>query len=54
MRYMVISKDKTVFMTEWYTNENCWNEDLFCVIDTIGDKVTFDGETWIEAEYDHL
>lgn len=54
MRYMVIMKDHTAFMTDWYTHENCWNEDIFCVVDTISDKVTFDGKTWTEPEHDHL
>ena len=54
MQYMVICKDHTVFMTEWYTHENCWNDNLYCVVDTIQDKVTFDGQTWVEPEYDHL
>ena len=54
MQYMVIGKDQTVFMTDWYTNENCWNDSLYCVVDTIKEKVTFDGQTWVEPENDHL
>lgn len=54
MQYMVIMKDKTAFMTDWYTHENCWAEDIFCVVDTIIDRVTFDGKTWQDVDYDHL
>ena len=54
MRFIVIFKDQTVFTTDWYTNENCWNDRLYCVVDTIQNKVTFDGQTWILPEYDHL
>ena len=54
MQYMVILKDQSVFMTDWYTHENCWNEELYCVVDTLGDRVTFDGKTWTKPEEDHL
>ena len=54
MQYMVIMNDRTAFMTDWYTHENCWTDDIFCIVDTLGDKVTFDGKEWIEAERDHL
>ena len=54
MRYMVIMNDKTAFVTDWYTHENCWTDEIFCVVDTIKERVTFDGRTWLEMEYDHL
>lgn len=54
MKYMVIMKDHSVFMTDWYTHENCWHDGILCVVDTLSDKVTFDGQEWTEAEYDHL
>ena len=54
MQYMVIMKDHTAFMTDWYTHENCWNDDILCVVDTIKEQVTFDGKQWIEPECDHL
>ena len=54
MTYMVIMKDRTAFMTDWYTHENCWTEKIFCVVDTIKELVTFDGKGWIEVEHDHL
>lgn len=54
MRYMVILKDHTCFMTDWYDNENCWNDTILCVVDTIGEEVTFDGKTWTEPDRDHL
>lgn len=54
MKYLVIMKDKTAFMTDWYTNENCWTEDVFCVVDTIKELVSFDGKSWVEVEHDHL
>lgn len=54
MRYMVIMNDRSCFMTDWYTNENCWTDDILCVVDTIKEIVTFDGKTWTEPERDHL
>lgn len=54
MQYMVIMKNSSAFMTDWYSHGNCWTEDVFCVVDTLSDRVTFDGEEWIEVEHDHL
>lgn len=54
MKYLVIMKDKTAFMTDWYTNENCWTDEIFCVVDNTKELVTFDGKSWTEVEYDHL
>lgn len=54
-KYLVISKDNTAFCTDWYTYENCWNpEKIHCVVNTWSNKVTFDGEHWLEIEEDHL
>lgn len=53
MNYLVILKDKSAFMTDWYTYENCWSEDcMICVIDNVRDKISFDGKTWKDIEYD--
>jgi hypothetical protein len=52
--YIVICKDREVFSTNFYTPENHWSDQIFCVIDKIRDEVTFDGKTWKEIEYDHL
>lgn len=52
--YIVICKDREVFSTNFYTPENCYSDQIFCVIDKIRDEVTFDGKTWKEIEYDHL
>ena len=54
MQYLVICKDKTAFTTDYYTHENCWGENIFCVIDTYSDKISFDGETWKRIAEDHL
>lgn len=54
MKYMVIMKDRSAFMTDWYTHENCWSDEIFCVVDTIKELVTFDGKEWNEVEHDHL
>lgn len=54
-KYLVICKDNTAFCTDWYTYENCWNpEKIHCVVNTWSNKVTFDGEHWLEIEEDHL
>ena len=34
--------------------ENCWSDEIFCVVDTIKELVTFDGKEWNEVEHDHL
>jgi len=54
MRYMVIMRDSSAFMTDWYRYGNCWTEDIFCVVDTCADSVTFDGREWQDAGRDHL
>ena len=54
MQYMVIMNNKTAFMTDWYTHENCWTNEIFCVVDTIKDLVTFDGKTWQDVDSAHL
>ncbi len=53
-QFVVIFKDKTFFQTDYYTYENCWKDDIFCVVDTLCNKVTFDGVTWLDSEEDHL
>lgn len=54
MQYVVILKDQSVFETDWYRHENCWNDDIYCVVDTLRNLVTFDGKSWVVAEEDHL
>ena len=54
MRYMVIMKDRTAFLTDWYSDENCWTDDVFCVVDHVGCLVTFDGRSWTPPGFDHL
>ena len=52
MKYMVIMKDQTVFMANWFSFEKSWTDNVFCVINKHADKVTFDGKTWKEASYE--
>lgn len=54
MRYLIVMKDHEVFSTDWYTQENCWCNSIFCVIDTVNDVVTFDGSEWNGIDKDHL
>lgn len=55
MTYTIILRDESAFMTDWYTYENNWSEDhMICVIDNVRDKISFDGKTWKDIEYDHL
>ena len=44
MPHLIIMKDKTAFTTRWYSYENCWSDDVFCVI--YGGSITFDGVNW--------
>lgn len=53
-RYIVIYKDKTAFQTDWYTHENCWSDDIFCVVDSATNSVTFDGKWFLHTKEDHL
>lgn len=53
-QYVVILTNKTFFQTDWYTHENCWTDNILCVVDTYTNKVTFDGKTWEESSEDHL
>lgn len=53
MQYIVIFKDKTSFSTNWWNEEN-WDNDILCIINIYGYKITFDGKTWKELEEDHL
>lgn len=50
MQYIVIYKDETAFATEWFNVEEQWSRSIRCVIDLAADRVTFDGETWVEIE----
>ena len=52
MKYMVIMKDQTVFMANWFSFEKSWTNNVLCVINKLADKVTFDGKTWKEASYE--
>lgn len=54
MQYIVICKDETAFCTEWFNVENNWSRNIRCVIDLATDRVTFDGETWVDIEKDCL
>lgn len=54
MKYIVIFKDKTSFVTDWFSRENCWTDDIFCVVDRFSNVIMFDGEHWEDIEEDHL
>lgn len=54
MQYIIVMKDKTVFTTDWYSSENNWTDTIYCVVDTVLDRATFDGKSWVEVEHDHL
>lgn len=54
MRYLVIYKDKYNFLTDWYIYENCWSDDIFCIIDLYNFKISFDGKEFKQIEIDHL
>lgn len=52
MRYLVIYKDKYTFLTNWYIYENCWGDDVFCIIDLANDQISFDGKEFKQIEID--
>ena len=54
MRYLVIYKDKKSFTTDWYSYENCWSDDIFCIIDLYEYKITFDGKIFKIINNDYL
>jgi hypothetical protein len=54
MQYIIIYKDETAICTEWFNVENSWSRSIRCVIDLATDRVTFDGETWVDIEKDCL
>jgi hypothetical protein len=54
MKYLIIYQDRTAFYTDYYDYENFWSDEIICVIDNMSDKITFDGKTWKDIEYDHL
>lgn len=54
MKYLVILKDQTHFMTDWFITENCWNNGIFCIVNYYEDLITYDGVTWQEIANDFL
>lgn len=54
MRYIVICKDESAFYSDLFDPENQWSRNIKCVIDLATDRITFDGDSWIEVEQDHL
>jgi hypothetical protein len=55
MRYLVVPKDREVFMSFLFEPENNWSDDhLVAVIDLHRMLVMKDGERWEEIEMDNL
>lgn len=54
MIYTIILKNQSAFMTDWFSFENNWSDEVFCVIDNARDKITFDGIEWKIIERDSL
>lgn len=54
MRYLVILKYKTAFITDWYQYENHWTDEVFCIYDRLMSKITYDGQVWQGIDEDHL
>ena len=54
MRYLVIYKDKYTFLTDWYIYENCWTDDIFCIIDLDNLQITFNGKDFLIIKKDSL
>ena len=60
MRYLIIITDKkhgkrSAFYTKWYCYEANYNPDFnMIVVDREQNKITFDGKTWQNIEFDYL
>lgn len=54
MIYTIILKDRSAFMADWYSFENNWSDEIFCIIDNARGKITFDGLEWETIDHDHL
>lgn len=60
MRYLIIITDKkngnrSAFYTKWYGYESNYNSDFnMIVVDREQNKITFDGKTWQNIEFDYL
>lgn len=55
MRYLVTTKNKSPFFTNWFEPENHFNPDVEMVVyDLVELKFTTDGKTWEDIEIDHL
>ena len=53
MNYIIIPKDSEPFITDYYTDENCFIEGM-TVINLNTGEYTQDGKEWKELEQDHL
>lgn len=55
MKYLIITKDKQPFYTQWFNFENLYNPNVMdCIFNLETGKHTFDGQTWIDTIIDHL
>ena len=55
MTYLIITKDKKAFYTNWFDFENFYNPDvMYCIIHMLKGEITFDGQNWELIEEDHL
>ncbi len=53
MKYIIIPKDQTPFLTDWYIYENNYEEGMI-VIDTHNETYTLNGVDWGVIEEDRL
>ena len=55
MRYLIITKNKSPFYTEWFDYENFYNPEIMdCIFNLNKGLHTFNGKTWIETIEDSL
>ena len=55
MTYLIITKDKEAFFTDWFDLDNFYNpEVMYCIINMLNGEITFDGKIWELIEEDHL
>ena len=46
MRNLVILKDKTMFICDWFNVRLNWTDAYYCVVDLDYEYITYDGVNW--------
>jgi len=46
MRYIIIFRQREAYYTNWFNHDDNWYPDILCVVDCLGERMTFDGKNW--------